>query len=73
MRKFKIILVLFALTAVFSANVMGHPGRHQPSHNHNGGTSPTVGAPLDGGILAILGIAGVAYFVARKKKNNLGS
>ena len=36
--------------------------------NHHGGG--TVGAPLDGGLLTILGAAGVAYFVARKKKKN---
>jgi len=29
-----------------------------------------VGAPLDGGLLTILGAAGVAYFVSRKKKKN---
>jgi hypothetical protein len=30
-----------------------------------------VGAPLDGGLLSILGAAGVAYFVARRKKKKL--
>gem|GEM_PF-3242328 len=29
-----------------------------------------VGAPLDGGLLAILAAAGGAYFIARKKKKN---
>ncbi len=29
-----------------------------------------VGVPLDGGLLTILGAAGVAYFVARRKKRN---
>ena len=29
-----------------------------------------VGVPLDGGLLTILGAAGVAYFVARRKKKN---
>jgi hypothetical protein len=29
-----------------------------------------VGAPLDGGLLSILGAAGVAYFIARRKKKN---
>ena len=29
---------------------------------------PSVGAPLDGGLLAILAGAGIAYFAARKKK-----
>ena len=29
-----------------------------------------VAVPLDGGLLSILGAAGVAYFVARRKKKN---
>ncbi len=29
-----------------------------------------VGAPLDGGLLTILGAAGVTYYVSRKKKKN---
>ncbi|MCF8379812.1 MAG: hypothetical protein K9H49_09560 [Bacteroidales bacterium] len=36
----------------------------------DGSCRDTIGAPLDGGLLAILGAAGVAYFVARKKKKN---
>ncbi len=35
------------------------------NHNTNG---DAVGAPLDGGLLAILAAAGGAYFVARRKK-----
>jgi hypothetical protein len=31
-------------------------------------TQEPVGAPLDGGLLAILGAAGLAYFGARRKK-----
>jgi hypothetical protein len=38
----------------------------QPSNPDPG----AVGAPLDGGLLAILAAAGGAYFVARKKKKN---
>jgi hypothetical protein len=30
----------------------------------------STGVPLDGGLLSILGAAGVAYFVARRKKKN---
>jgi len=35
-----------------------------------GGGGGTVAVPLDGGLLSILGAAGVAYFVARRKKKN---
>ncbi len=38
---------------------------NNPGDNGNGGA---VGAPLDGGLLAILAAAGGAYFVARRKK-----
>ena len=30
-----------------------------------------VGAPLDGGLLAILAAAGISYFAARKKKRQV--
>ena len=33
-----------------------------------GGGVEAVGAPLDGGLLALLAAAGVTYFVARRKK-----
>ena len=36
----------------------------------DGSTKGAVGAPLDGGLLAILGAAGVTYYVSRKKKRN---
>ena len=35
------------------------------------GPSNTVGAPLDGGLLAILAAAGISYFTARKKKKQI--
>jgi len=31
-------------------------------------SSKVIGAPLDGGLLAILAAAGISYFAARKKK-----
>jgi hypothetical protein len=36
----------------------------------NASAAITEGVPLDGGLLSILGAAGVAYFVARRKKKN---
>lgn len=36
----------------------------------NGGGADVVGAPLDGGLLALLAAAGVTYFAARRKKKN---
>ncbi len=33
------------------------------------GNNKAVGAPLDGGLLSILGVAGVSYYLVRKKQN----
>ena len=56
--KSKIIFIILLLAFV-SINVFAVV--------HKGGE---VGVPLDGGLLTILGAAGVAYFVARRKKKN---
>lgn len=40
--------------------------RHQVSQGQ--GQGGAVGAPLDGGLLALLAGAGITYFAARKKK-----
>lgn len=46
--------------------------RHQIRRvDRNHGGTPThgyVGAPLDGGLLTVLGAAGIAYVAARKKR-----
>ena len=55
----KIILIILLL-AIVSINAFGAvDARPEPT-----------GVPLDGGLLSILGAAGVAYFVARRKKKN---
>ena len=56
--KTKVILIILLL-AVVSINAFAAVQK-----------SPPVGTPLDGGLLTILGAAGVAYFVARRKKKN---
>jgi|WetSurMetagenome_2_1015567.scaffolds.fasta_scaffold1256955_1 hypothetical protein len=66
MRTIKILLALILITFATSQDAFCHP-HNGTKHHHNG---PTIGAPLDGGILAVLGAAGVAYFVARKKGKN---
>jgi len=49
--------------------------RHRDG-NHDGSCQPgepgqqPVGAPIDGGLLAILGAAGVAYYGVKKNKKN---
>jgi hypothetical protein len=54
--KSKIILIILLLASV--------------SINAFAVVDGSVGVPLDGGLLSILGAAGVAYFVARRKKKN---
>jgi hypothetical protein len=61
MKKFAIFLGLFLFMSALSV----YAGPTGPS-----GQRITV-APLDGGLLLVLGGAGVAYFAARKKKKNL--
>ena len=65
MRKLKIFLILVFLTTLFSSDLMSQSWNH-----HRRPPKPSVSAPLDGGLLAVLGAAGVAYFVARKKKKD---
>jgi hypothetical protein len=48
-----------------NGNGYGHTGKSGGSATHG------VAAPLDGGLLVVLGAAGVAYYVSRKKKDNL--
>ena len=47
-----------------------HGGGHHHGGHHHGGHhgGNTTGAPLDGGLLTILGAAGISYYLIRKKK-----
>lgn len=83
MKKTAILSILLFVATSFYVNAQERhsPGQgykkgkgHQSHGNGNGyghSGKPTVGAPLDGGLLLVLGGAGVAYFAARKKKENL--
>ena len=76
-----IALVSLAFLISFSASAL-EPVNHDRSNNtsrHNNQNKYNknknkhrgiVGAPLDGGLLTILGAAGVIYFTARRKKKN---
>lgn len=66
MKNVKLFLVLIIL--FFACSVDSYSQLQQQRHTHR--KRPVIGAPLDGGILAALGVAGVAYYAARKKKNN---
>jgi hypothetical protein len=71
MKAIKVVTILFLLTFAITVDASSHPRFRNHQHNYsNNDTKPTVGAPLDGGILAILGAAGIGYFVTRKRKKN---
>ena len=61
MRSKMIIIIL--LLAVVSMNALAVV-------DVDPGGGEAFGVPLDGGLLSILGAAGVAYFIARRKKKN---
>ena len=72
--KYLLVFVLFFSLASYS-NATGwiiggghHGGGHHGGGHHGGGHGNPVGAPLDGGLLTILGAAGVTYFLVRKRK-----
>jgi len=75
-KTFKIVALLCIL-GLFTVDAFGQDLHHHRrwSWNYTSrdcNTTPTqpVGAPLDGGLLSILGVAGVGYYVMRKKKNS---
>ena len=58
--KSKIIFIIMLLLVIASISAFA---ALEP-----GGQTEHVGAPLDGGLLSILGAAGVAYITARRRK-----
>jgi hypothetical protein len=80
MKSFKILLLLFFLATVFSVDAMspanGNNGNHYGQRNFRNNSphkAPPVGAPLDGGLLTVLGAGGIAYYIARRKSKKLES
>ena len=79
MKRIKILLLLFFLVTTFYVNAQekhstkpgnGYEngnGHYTHGNGHGYGHTGKVGVPLDGGLLTVLGVAGVAYYVARKK------
>ena len=77
MKKFIFLFAFMFLVSSMTFDTMGmgyfNPPTSGPIGSSNGnGNGGAVGAPLDGGLLALLGIAGAAYFTARKKKKGTG-
>ena len=66
MKRLTIAVFVLLMAFSFSLDVNAFFPTRRP-HRHDTGNR-AVGAPLDGGLLALLGAAGVAYYVSRKKK-----
>lgn len=65
MKKLGIALIMILLIAAIPDDIMAGT---QDRLRDGSCRDNTTGAPLDGGILTILGAAGIAYYVSRKKK-----
>jgi hypothetical protein len=55
MKKFRFIAIAGLMLIAFSSNIFAVVG-------------VPINSPLDGGLLTILGAAGIAYFIVRKKR-----
>ena len=79
MRTIKIFLIFSILGIGFTVNAMGQSNGNNGNHygqyrnGNNGNHNGAVGAPLDGGLLSVLGAGGIAYYVARRKNKKMGS
>lgn len=72
MKNFKFLALSLVFLLITVAQTMACFGWDWGSGGGNGGGGggDVVGAPLDGGLLAILAAAGITYFAARKRKKN---
>jgi len=61
----KVAFLVFMIMAIASSTANAVTP-NDPSHYRD---PHTVGAPLDGGLLLILGSVGVAYYASRKQKS----
>jgi len=69
MKKYYVLAILLVFTMIVSVDTIACGGWHWGGGGGHGGGGDT-GAPLDGGLLAILAAAGITYFTARKRKKN---
>ena len=64
MKKIKVLLFLALLASSIAASAHGH---HPPTDWHDGGC---VDVPLDGGLLSVLGAAGIGFYLLIKRKKD---
>jgi hypothetical protein len=67
------IMIIFMIMFSSVVDARPHGRRHHGGGGdyYNRGGQNCVGAPLDGGLLALLAGAGIVYFTARKKRKNI--
>ncbi len=65
MKTIKVSLFLIFFVSCISVFAFSPP----PSSSNNNQCGNNVSVPLDGGLLFVLGAAGVSYFLARKNRN----
>jgi hypothetical protein len=61
--------LVFLLTLGLATLTVNATAQNDPSHYRDPSHGNTTGAPLDGGLLLILGSAGLAYYASRKQKS----
>jgi hypothetical protein len=73
MKKVRILLFLLLVTSSISVDAQwwrrhDRRGRPRYHHRHHRNHPGNVAVPLDGGLLTVLGAAGIGFYLVRKKK-----
>jgi hypothetical protein len=71
LNKISLIGAILLLSFVFTSDTYAGDWLNwfKKNKNNTGNPGTPVGAPIDGGLLTILGAAGVGYFLMRKKNS----
>ena len=64
MKKIRILLCVALFASCIALEAMGPPPPQDWGDNDKGGC---VATPLDGGLLAFIGVAGIGYYLFRKR------
>ena len=73
MKKFKVFLVVVCIMTSLSVSASRHRQHDYDQNNYynyqnNDGRDDCVTVPLDGGLLTVLGAAGIGFFLFRKNR-----
>lgn len=70
MKKFLKYTLIVGFMFLINLSADGKWWKDKGGRGHGGEKAGTTTAPLDGGLLAILAVAGASYYFIRKKKKN---